>query len=237
MKNPKLFAFWEGQMPAYIQLCMETWRLPVTMLNYDNLHNYTDLKVDSNLKRFTLPIISDAVRAHVLRDQGGYWLDTDTVMLADSLGEYTIKGYPDTRDHTWGYLFAEMPGMEFYTKWAEYQDKVIANPNTVVNWPVLCRDFTDPYLKNENLDISIAPIQHSWPETYLIPGDAPRYEKYRKLYFESAFTMKSFRPTDILMLHNSGTPKWYKDLSAKEVLASRYTLSNVLRAVLEPERE
>ena len=72
-----VYTFWEGEMPDYIKLCMYTWHFPVTILNYDNLNNYTDLQITSQLERFTLPQIADCVRVHVLRDQGGYWLDAD----------------------------------------------------------------------------------------------------------------------------------------------------------------
>lgn len=69
-----IFTFWEGKMPEYIRLCMRTWKFQYTVLNYDNLKEFTDFDIE-NTKRFTLPQIADAVRVHVLRDNGGYWLE------------------------------------------------------------------------------------------------------------------------------------------------------------------
>ena len=54
-------------MPGYIRLCLDTWKVPCTVLNYDNVNDYTDLPLDK-LKRFTLPQIADCVRVHVLSD-------------------------------------------------------------------------------------------------------------------------------------------------------------------------
>ena len=99
-----IFTFWEGPMPAYIKMCMDTWRHPFTLLTYDNLHNYTNLLVDERLKRFTMPQIADVVRVHVLRDQGGCWLDADTIMVTDKLPRVNILGNPKARTGTIGML-------------------------------------------------------------------------------------------------------------------------------------
>ena len=81
-----IFTFWEGPLPAYIRLCLQTWKFPFTVLNYSNLRQYTDLPADNRLKRFTLPQIADCVRVHVLRDQGGYPNSID-VHITDKLPE------------------------------------------------------------------------------------------------------------------------------------------------------
>lgn len=226
----KVFTFWEGRMPAYIEMCMQTWKFPYIILTYDNLHNYTDMVTDDRLQRFSLPMIADVVRAHVLRDNGGYWLDTDTIIL-DELPKENIKGYPESRDHTWGYLFAEEPNMDFFIKWSRYQDGVLDNPNCSYHWSTMCEKFTNPYIHTDD-QLTISPIRNSWPETYMIPGDMMRWDKYRILYFEKKFKLSDFEPTDMLMLHNSWTPDEYKKLSRNEVLSIDCTLSNILGEVV-----
>ena len=101
-----IFTFWEGSMPEYIRMCLKTWDFDFTVLNYDNLNKYTDLPVNDGLKRFTLPQIADCVRAHVLRDNGGYWLDADTILLSSKLPKVNIMGHPETRANTIGFLYA-----------------------------------------------------------------------------------------------------------------------------------
>lgn len=224
----KIFTFWEGKKPAYIELCMQTWKFPYVVLNYKNLNEYTDLKADANLKRFTLPQIADAVRVHVLRDQGGYWLDADTIMITGKLPEETLIGNPDKRECNIGYLYAEKPHMEFFEEWARYQDAVIDNMASGYYWGVMGNDFTDPYIRKHS-EVTIAPVRACFPETYMIGGDAPRPRKYQQFYFERNYHLADIAPTDMLMLHNSWTPAWYKALGKTDLLTKDCTLSNILK--------
>ena len=225
----KVFTFWEGKMPDYIQLCMKTWRFPYIMLNYDNLHEYTDLDINL-LKRFTLPQIADVVRAHVLRDHGGYWLDADTIMLTDKLPDCTIMGDPQTRANTIGYLYAASPHLFMFQQWAKYQAGVLADPDASHHWSVMGNMFTDKYVK-EHTSVTIGDVRNRWPETRIV-GDMPRQEKYHLFYFDRRYRLSYLPQTDMLMLHNSWTPDWYKKFSPDKVLSWNCTLSNILRELL-----
>ena len=226
-----VYTFWEGEMPDYIKLCMNTWHFPVTILNYDNLNNYTDLQITSQLKRFTLPQIADCVRVHVLRDQGGYWLDADTIMISDKLPNATIMGDSITRMNTIGFLHTDKPRSDMFIKWARYQDYVINNPNPAYHWSIMGNAFTDQYLK-ERQDISVYPVYNCWPETYMINGNAQRYNKYREFYFGYNYNLDDLLLTNMLMLHNSWTPDWYKELTRNELLNTECTMTNILKEVL-----
>lgn len=221
-----VFTFWEGKMPEYIAMCMNTWDFSYTILNYENLNRYTHLSIDA-LKRFTLPQIADIVRVHVLRDNGGYWLDADTIMLSETLPHVNIMGEPDTRINTIGYLYTTPQTIQMFEDWAKYQDSVIAD-SSQEGWDIVGNRFTDQYLK-EHLEVSIGQIRNKWPETYMIKNDAPRRTKYVQFYFESSYYLSDLEPTNMLMLHNSWTPEEYKILSEMEVLEGRCTLSNILR--------
>ena len=224
-----IYTFWEGQMPSYIKLCMDTWKFPYTVINYANLKEYTDFDIE-NAKRFSLPQIADCVRVHVLRDQGGVWLDADTVMITDKLPTENMIGDPSTCMNSIGYLRADGAFLMF-VDWARWQDKIIADPTSTHHWSVMGNMFTDPYVK-EHPEISIANIKPHWAETAIIGGGAPRWKKYQTLYFELGYHLAGLPKTDFLMLHNSWTPSWYKALSEKEVLGAGCTLSNVLKELL-----
>lgn len=224
-----IFTFWEGPMPGYIELCLKTWKLPFTMLNYDNLRQYTDFDIE-RVKRFTLPQIADCVRVHVLRDHGGYWLDADTIMLTDKLPETNFVGYPEQRTCSVGLLYSE-PGSDMFVEWAKYQDEVISGWDTPTFWAVMANSFTDPYLQNHK-EMRIYPITDFWPETYMVDKPLQRYQKYKEFYFEQRCALEDIRPTDLLMLHNSWTPDWYKSVPAYKVLDANCTMSNILREVL-----
>ena len=206
---------------------MESWRFDFVELNYNNLHQYTDLPVEK-LKRFALMQIADCVRVHVLRDNGGYWLDADTIVL-DGLPSETVLGDPDKRTNTIGFLHTEA-NTDMFTKWAAYQDRIINGHDTPILWSVMGNDFTDGYLK-EHREISIGNIADRWAEVYMVQGNMPRLEKYRQFYFRESRHLADIKQTDMLMLHNSWTPEWYKQLSEEEVLNQDCTLSNILNEI------
>ena len=222
-----IFTFWEGSMPEYIKLCMATWKFPYTVLNYANLSQYTELNLQ-NKDKFTLPQIADCVRVHVLRDNGGCWLDADTILFGDQLPDFPILGYNEKRSNTIGYL-KTTANSDMYIKWAEFQDNILNQENPSTEWNVFGNAFTDPYLK-EHTEIPIGNIEDYWAELD-IKGNIPRRDKYKKFYFECQLGTYVIKTKKMLMLHNSWTPKWYKQLSRTEVLSQNCTLSNILREV------
>lgn len=223
-----IYTFWEGRMPDYIKLCLKTWKFPHEVLSYDNLRQYTDYDF-RKAKRFTLPQQADCVRAHVLRDNGGRWLDADTIVVTGKLPDETILGNDQKRINTIGYLNAEN-GREFFERWSEYQDRIIEN-SYGDSWDIVGNRFTDAYLWKHN-EIKIGDIRNRWPETYMVQNELSRYKKYDKFYFESSYHLSDIDKTDMLMLHNSWTPGWYKELTREQVLFRDCTLSNILREVV-----
>lgn len=226
-----VYTFWEGPMPEYIKLCMDTWKVDYKVLNYDNLGEYIALPMD-RVKGLTLQLLADCVRVHLLRDYGGYWLDADTIMLSPELPEENIVGLVKERTNTIGFLHTE-PHTEMYEKWAAYQDRVLKTYDKKgIKWDMVGNSFTDDYIKN-NKDISIYPSNNLWPEVYMIKEDIPREQKYKKFYFEKNYNLKDIKQDKLLMLHNSWTPNWYKELSREDVLKQNCTLSNILRELNE----
>lgn len=222
-----IYTFWEGQKPAYIELCMATWPFDFVLLDYNNLHNYTDLP-EEQLRQYPLQQVADIVRVHVLRDNGGIWLDADTIVFGD-LPEETILGYPETRHNTIGFLRTE-PGTDMFKEWAAFQDDVMRKQE-IARWSMFGNEFTDPYL-TEHQEIKIGEIEPAWPEVYMIEELIERMQKYKILYFQESRHLSDIRDTNLLMLHNSWTPKWYKRLNHREVMQHRCTLSNIIRETL-----
>ena len=226
-----VFTFWEGRMPAYIALCMKAWTFPYVCLNFDNVIKTYGTLVAGKLRRFTLPQIADYVRVHILRDNGGYWLDADTISITGELPKGNIMGYPEYRSATIGLLHTK-EHTAMYELWAKYQDKVLENVDSDPRrWDIMGNAFLDKYLlKHQN--VVIEPIKSYWPELYKLQSGLSRVEKYRKFYFEQQFGVKDIQATPLLMLHNSWTPQWYKDLTTDNVLNRNCTMSNILREVL-----
>ena len=216
-------------MPCYIKLCMDTWKVPYTVLNYGNVLDYTDIDIE-RLKRFTLPQISDCVRVHVLKDQGGYWIDADTIMITGKLPDTDMVGCPEKRTNSIGLLYSE-PHSQMFTEWARFQDEIISGYDRSTYWALMGNAFTDNYVK-EHEEVRIWPIEDFWPETYMVSDNIPRWQKYRRFYFEESHTLADIRPTDLLILHNSWTPEWYKDMLELDLLDANCTMSNILREAL-----
>ena len=220
-----IYTFWQGTMPSYIRLCLQTWNKPYTLLNYDNLNKYTDLSVEK-LKRFTIVQACDCVRAHVLRDNGGYWLDADSIMTTGEMPKATVLGNVEMRTNTIAYLNTEAHS-KMFEEWTRYQDGVLNGANKSKWWALMGNAFTDPYIK-EHTEIEIGSIYDYWLET---DNETDRPQKYVDYYFNH-----SYRPADlpsVIILHNSWTPKWYKGLTESQVLAQDCTLSNIFRELLK----
>ena len=198
--------------------------MPYVILNYSNLHEYTDFIPN---RSYTLPQIADCVRVHVLRDNGGYWLDADTIILGE-LPKENIAGEPDKRTNSIGFLHTEK-GSDMFKEWAEYQDRILASGSVFNNWDLFGNAFTDSYVKNHS-EITICDINKFQPER-AIPGNS-RSEKYYQFYFQDSHHLKDIK-SDLLMLHNSWTPKWYKNLTEAEILSQNCTMSNILRETEE----
>ena len=153
-------------------------------------------------------------------------------MLTEDLPEESILGNNETRINTTGYLRAESHS-DFFETWALFQDwKLNKLPNMkkdTTSWNIMGNAFTNFYLK-EHKEIKIGNLDQNWPENYMINSNAEHKIKYQKFYFNSNFNLKDIKnKTNMLMLHNSWTPDWYKKLSKVQVLNQKCTLSNILR--------
>jgi hypothetical protein len=227
-----VYTFWEGQMPAYIKFCLETWQFPFTVLNYDNLNEHTDIDIES-VQQYSLPQISDIVRAHVLRDNGGWWLDADTIMVTDKLMAENVIGTLETRHCDTGVCHGEK-GDDFFVQWAEYQDKQIGKPST--GWSMFVNDFTDKYIR-EHEEIQIYDVKRCCPELrYWSPWN--HEVRYQKFYFEDERHLADFPDVEMFVLHNSWTPQMFKwGRSEMDIFYGRCTMSNLLREVRMQWRE
>lgn len=221
-----VFTFWEGKMPVYIRYCLATWHFPYKILNYENLNDYTDIDIEA-IKQYTLPQISDIVRAHVLRDNGGHWLDADTIMVTNKLPRENVIGNPETRICDTGVCYGRK-GDPFFKEWAAYQDSIIGQPSA--GWSMFVNDFTDGYIKKHE-EIKIYDVKRCCPElNFWEPWN--HEVRYQRFYFEDDRHLKDFPDVEMFVLHNSWTPTRFKwDLSELDVLYSRCTMSNLLREV------
>lgn len=96
-EKPKIFTFWEPKenIPAYIQLCMQTWKkfLPeyeIIIVDYSNIDKYLGKNFYDNIlyKDFPLSILSDTIKCALLKIYGGIWFDADTIITSSEVKKY-----------------------------------------------------------------------------------------------------------------------------------------------------
>ena len=93
----RIFTFWEPKekLPAYLKLCMQTWKkfLPeyeIVILDYANLNQWLGENFFDNIlyKKFSLPKQADAIRCAVLKRYGGIWMDCDTILTSNKVRNF-----------------------------------------------------------------------------------------------------------------------------------------------------
>lgn len=98
-KGFRIFTFWEPKekMPAYIRLCIATWKnflheSEIVLLDYSNLDEWLgkDFYDEVLYKDFSLPKQADAIRCALLKKYGGLWLDADTILTSSKIQDYLM---------------------------------------------------------------------------------------------------------------------------------------------------
>ena len=215
-----IFTFWEpkNKLPAYINLCMKTWKkfLPeyeIVLLDYSNLDEWIGFNFyDEYLyKIFSLPKQADAVRAAVLYRNGGIWFDADTIITSEKI-KYIINQPSDVT------MFNTHLGFIVANKNSKVMKKWISGIKKNIFIHKLCNRF-NPFFKyflnkmftdrlkkwNYLGNLIIDEIKHesnnkeflslkrndyyALPEyNYYKNSDLTQVEKYLKFYFENDFS-------------------------------------------------
>ncbi len=252
-------------IPAYIDLCMHTWQkfLPdyeIVVLDYSNLKNWIDDECYKSIlyKKFSLPKQADAIRCAVLRRHGGLWLDADTIITSDKVNEL-LKIPSDfvLIERHIAFIYAQ-PESKILALW---ENEIRERVQIYKKWHLLAQLFNRKYYKklkswdymgNGIIDkyLEIAGEKHfysiddqtvnAFPEkTYYKPvQESELIYNYRNFWFNNDFSQyilehKSF---DIICLHNSWTPKKFKQLKQEDVFKQDCTMSKLLQKILQ-ERE
>ncbi|MBQ4614088.1 MAG: hypothetical protein IJB31_04085 [Akkermansia sp.] len=135
MNQKHIFAFWEPRenLPAYLELCMKTWKkfLPeyeIHLLDYKSIIQWlspSEIKQFQCPSRCSLAMQADIYRALLLSKHGGLWLDCDTIITsrkaADFLDstptDFSLFGTPDRRITHAACLYAKKPHLSIIEEW------------------------------------------------------------------------------------------------------------------------
>lgn len=269
MQNKYIFTFWEPRdnMPAYIQLCLETWKkyLPeykIVLLDYANLSEYLAQELIDKIlyKQMSLPKQADCIRAALLDQYGGIWLDADTIILNDNvldMAENSVVKMIGTDAGVHGaFIYAASPKANLISTWLEEIISHVAKYRKWAGswlWKHLCRKEYKRVMRWDYfLNAIINPLLHKYSEAELyvidrdIIGAFPELKfanakdavsAYKDFYFNPNFKMspddiKKVANGGIILLHNSWTPEFYKKMSREEFLAQDIVMARLLAALL-----
>lgn len=82
-----VWTYWQGPMPEYLKICIETMRRncdDFTLLTPHNINDYvhnSPLDIDKCKKLNNPAHLADVYRVAVIYNHGGLWLDCDTIMI------------------------------------------------------------------------------------------------------------------------------------------------------------
>ena len=246
-----VYTFWEPRenIPYYLRLCMATWKkfLPnaaTVILNYKNLGEFLDVReLGLNLfsdKRLSFMHISDALRVALLAKRGGVWLDIDTIILSRDAEKYFL---PDEKHRT--IFFGDPQSNGCYTAfinappfaacmglWREFNREKLwkLNAASAVGWDFFSNSFINDYAKNFPDEIKIFDNRAVMPE--ISSGAVSSKDAYTKYYFLQNFHLSDVAE-ELLLLHNSWTPPFFKRLDEQTFWSIDCTLVNFLAEALE----
>ena len=234
----------------------------VVVLNYSTIGNWLDKNIYSKelYKNMRLAVQADAIRCAILKKYGGIWFDCDTILTSDKIRNIIPKesGFTLIGLHI-GVIFAKKNAKVlkiwqkeiqkrlfkfelsekhpklyelFYNK--RFKHRLRSNSlfgNSIIN-PLFEK------LKNEKLFKSIDRESiFALPEVnfYKSNTEDSFYQKYLDFYFtdndNSSYALEN--SNGIILLHNSWTPKEYKEMSQAEFLSKNKTMTNILKKILE----
>ena len=231
-------------------------------LNYKNLNQYlpNDLIKRITYNKIALPQQADCIRAWLLHLHGGYWFDIDTILINDTIArkvqEYECSMLGNAKNRTGvniGFIYAKKSS-KIIKKWAEEIPDRVANYKKVLQHKLLYKFFKnkeyknvkhfgyfgnnilDPLIKqstNKELFILDKKELNAFLENELINEQNPT-NRYQNYYFYNDLDYKKTleKNKGVICLHNSWTPKEYKQMSKEEFLNQNCTLTKIIKDIL-----
>ena len=184
----RIFTFWEPKenLPAYIKLCMQTWTkfLPdyeIIVLDWSNLSDYLSDSAYKNVvfKHMSLAKQSDALRAALIKEHGGIWLDADTIItnpnflntVTKSKSDVVMIGRPKTDGVIYGaFIYAAKPNTDFIKDWYAELPGRIRKYRLLVKYPILRKIYKKQWRAAENWDYCVNAIIDDLGKRYHEPA-------------------------------------------------------------------
>jgi len=255
--NKTVYTFWEskGQISAYLQLCMETWKknvpgIEIVVINHSNWAEFVGDIYDLNkLKTFSLPMQSDAVSAAVLATRGGMFIDMDSIVTKDFFEDFgtlaprkfVAFGKPNVKGLHVAVIKSQTPGNPVAMGWMNACKDRITNIAEGYNWAYLGNGILEPLMNDKRyfddyLIVDRADYGNILEASLMREGQAKA--DYFNFYFNEHMNVDTSKAIEaarygIISLHNSWTPQDYKQMTkAEDVYNHKGLLSRILKTIL-----
>ena len=256
-KKKFIFTFWEPheKMPGYLKLCIKTWKkfLPdydIKVLDYKNVKDYLGENLFSNIicKTMPLKIQADAIRVALLKKFGGIWLDADTIItngqFINKLKYYELimLGEEKNKIQNIGFI-ASSSNSSIINEWLkeiikkvnQYKENNfdLKKKRKKMKWNYLGNGIIDRLVNNSTgktffrLDRN---KMNAFPEIkYFENSSLSNNQRYKKFYFRKGDPQFVINNTKgIILLHNTWTPRKFKEMSENKFLKQDVLLSRLL---------
>ena len=256
-KKKFIFTFWEPheKMPGYLKLCIKTWKkfLPdydIKVLDYKNVKDYLGENLFSNIicKTMPLKIQADAIRVALLKKFGGIWLDADTIITNGQFikklkyYELIMLGEEKNKIQNIGFI-ASSSNSSIINEWLkeiikkvnQYKENNfdLKKKRKKMKWNYLGNGIIDRLVNNSTgktffrLDRN---KMNAFPEIkYFENSSLSNNQRYKKFYFRKGDPQFVINNTKgIILLHNTWTPRKFKEMSENKFLKQDVLLSRLL---------
>lgn len=224
--KPNLYYYWDGLQPDWIRLCKETIEknckdnFNLHILNKDNVKNYTQLP-EEYWKIIKPNHYTDFLKAKLIYETGGFWIDADTIVLKDFsdwvnyFDEHDFIGTPG--------FFGGPKGSKTIGKWYEEAHKIILDHQEfhfaeLIN-PLITRKEYDPF--------KVLTKKQFLPVWYTAPDINKFWDKELPLDQVIDDTSK------VVVLFNNCFPNWFKSINRSEILQSNMLISKLFKLALK----
>ena len=256
-ENKRIFTFWEPshKMPAYIRLCIQTWKkfLPeyeVIILDYSNIDKWIEPNFYDKIlyTDFTLPKQADAIRCAVLSKHGGIWMDADTIITSEKIKNIINIDSDFVLLSKHICFIVAKKNSYILKKWQNGIKYNLKKYSFIKNigflYKIFCKnierwDYLGNYIlkkflktKNKNIFYSINKFEiGAFPEFKINTTENKSLSDiYREFYFENDYADNTLKNTNgIICLHNSWTPTQYILMDEQTFLSQNNTLANILK--------
>lgn len=238
-EKPYLFLYWENRVgsskPPYLELCFETIQkhaspvFNVVLLNEISVVQFLPhLPYDKLNKLHHLAQKADCIRVAAVLEYGGWWLDSDTIMLktpfhwVDLLKEY---------DFVWGtdQCFGARKGSVFLKHVMQNITNKLKEPRLNYDWTELGRDgCIEPVFSQYKEKINIFNLNE---KDFWTTPPIPHYLDVGDQAFTSERSIDScFNPEQIVVrLHNQMYSSEFKKRTKEDILKGKSLIGSFIR--------